>query len=83
MYDREGVAPRPEHLTREFNDMLLRIYLLALVGALPPSAPLLLVRFPRPQPRPCPLDSMTPFPLGSSSPLIILRVLFLVAVATS
>ena len=31
--------------------MLLRIYLLALVGALSPSAPLLLVRFPRPQPR--------------------------------
>ena len=40
--------PRPEHLTNEFNDILLRIYLLALVGALLPSAPLLLVRFPRP-----------------------------------
>ena len=30
VYHCEGVAPRPEHLTREFNDMLLRIYLLAL-----------------------------------------------------
>ena len=69
VYDREGVASRPENLTREFNDMLLRIHLLALVGALPPSAPLLLVLFARPQPRPCPLNSITPFPLGSSSPL--------------
>ena len=66
VYDCEGVAPRPEHLIREFNDILVRVYLLALVGALPPSVPLLLVRFERPQARPCPLDSITPFPLGSA-----------------